>query len=63
MILYIMFCIDSFYIKDLNDDEKYIVEVHNLDSLDKTLQDECKIMLRVFERVNSVQSNFIYKII
>ena len=47
----------------LFDDEKFTVEIHNFNSLDEELQDECKIMLRVFDRVNSVQSNFTYKII
>ena len=44
-------------------DEKYIVEVHNLDSLDEKLREECKIMLRVFDRVSSIENNFTYKII
>ena len=47
----------------LFDDEKYIVEVHNLDSLDERLRGECKIMLRVFDRVSTTESNFTYKII
>lgn len=47
----------------LFDDEKYIVEVHNLDSLDEKLREECKIMLRVFDRVSSIENNFTYKII
>ena len=47
----------------LFDDEKCIVEVHNLDSLDEKLREECEIMLRVFDRVSSTESNFTYKII
>lgn len=47
----------------LFDDEKYIVEVHNLDSLDKKLQEECKLMLEVFDDVHNETPNFEYKII
>lgn len=47
----------------LFDEEKYIVEVRNLDSLDEKLREECKSMLSVFERVSSIESNFVYKII
>ena len=47
----------------LFDDKKYNVEVHNLDSLDEKLREECKIMLKVFDRVGSIESNFTYKII
>ena len=51
------------FLRYLFDDKKYIVEIYNLDSLDKKLQQECKIMLRVFDRVSSIQNNFSYKII
>ena len=47
----------------LFDDEKYIVEVHNLDLLDEKLREECKIMLRVFDRLSFIESNFTYRII
>jgi RNAse (barnase) inhibitor barstar len=47
----------------LFDDEKYIVELHNLDSLNKKLQEECKLMLEVFDDVHNETSNFEYKII
>ena len=47
----------------LFDDEKYIVEVHNLDSLDKKLQEECKLMIEVFDDVHNETPNFEYKII
>ena len=32
----------------LFDDEKYIVEVHNLNSLNEKLREECEIMLTLF---------------
>ena len=47
----------------LFDDKKYIVEVHNLNSLDKKLQEECKLMLEVFDDVHNEIPNFEYKII
>ena len=47
----------------LFDDKKYIVEVHNLNLLNEKLREECEIMLRVFDRVKSIESNFQYKII
>ena len=46
----------------LFDDKEYIIELRNLDSLDEKLKKECQIMLRVFDRVSSIQRNFIYKI-
>jgi RNAse (barnase) inhibitor barstar len=47
----------------LFDDEKYIVELHNLDSLNKKLQEECKLMLEVSDDVHNETSNSEYKII
>ena len=47
----------------LFDEEECIVELHNLDLLDEKLREECAIMLRVFDRVKSIESNFNYKII
>lgn len=47
----------------LFDDEKYIVEVHNLNSLNEKLREECKLMLEVFDDVHNETPNFEYKII
>lgn len=45
------------------DDEKYVAELHGFYTLSKELQEECKTMLRIFDRVNSETPNFSYKII
>ena len=45
------------------DDEKYVAELHGFYSLNNELQEECKTMLRIFDRVNSETPNFSYKII
>ena len=47
----------------LFDDQKCAVELHNFNSLNKELQDECQIMLGVFDDVHNETPNFTYKII
>ena len=48
----------------LFDDEKeYIAELYGFYSMDKELQDECRLMLEVFNDVYNETPNFKYKII
>ena len=48
----------------LFDDEKeYMVEMHGFYSMDKDLQDECRLMLEIFDDVHNETPNFKYKII
>lgn len=44
-----------------SDDQKYIVELHSFNSLNAELKNECKKMLRIFDRVNKFYPNFSYK--
>ena len=41
----------------------YIAELHGFYSMDKDLQDECRLMLEVFDDVHNETPNFTYKII
>lgn len=43
--------------------KKYVAELHGFYSLDNELQEECKTMLRIFDRVHNTYYNFDYKII
>ena len=47
----------------LFDEEKYSVEIYNLNTLSKELSDECKKMLKIFDRASSQENNFTYKVI
>ena len=42
---------------------KYVVELHGFYSLKKELQEECKTMLKIFDRVHNKTANFSYQII
>ena len=41
----------------------YIAELYGFYSMDKDLQDECRLMLEVFDDVHNETPNFTYKII
>lgn len=43
--------------------KKYVAELHGFYSLDNELQEECKTMLKIFDRVHSEMPNFSYEII
>lgn len=43
--------------------KKYVVELHGFYSLDNELQEECKTMLKIFDRVHNETPNFSYEII
>ncbi len=50
-------------LRDAVGDKKINVEIKNLYSLQKDLQDECKKMLEVFDDVNKINSAFTYIVI
>ena len=45
------------------ENKEYSVELHGFYSMDKELQDECRLMLKVFDDVHNETPNFTYKII
>lgn len=44
-------------------EKEYMVEMHGFYSMDKDLQDECRLMLEIFDDVHNETPNFTYKII
>ena len=43
--------------------KKYVAELHGFYSLDNELQEECKTMLKIFDRVHNKTANFSYEIV
>lgn len=49
--------------RDVFEDEPYCVELCGFDSMAEEFREECEILLRIFERVATINPEFIYKII